>query len=101
MVKIEAKGKIYGLGTIVVCEIGENGHLSATFDGKRDQGMWQKLVSLLKRKFIVAGSYAPSNAYSSINIYNVLKYHLFDDPPQVEVLEGEIEFMPGEEGVIY
>lgn len=69
------------------------------FNGKPNEIEMKFLDADLQMKPVYPGAYVPTDAYEDANIYNVLKYHYFDDDPDIQA-EG-LAPIESEEGTVY
>lgn len=98
MDKVTATGTLFGQTIKVECEK-RDGDLVLDFDG-RENAFFEKIAREgLEDVRPVGGTYFPP-ANSLLNAYNYFQYYFFDKLTSIEI-EGEIEEVPYEEGVIY
>lgn len=95
MGKITATGKKYGFKLTVEFELNK-----VLFNGQKDKLLEDDLTELLENPKAIGGTYYPPFD-SLLNAYNILRYHFFDEPTEEITVEGELEEIPYEEGIIY
>lgn len=98
MSKITGTGKIHGVLTTVTCEF-VDGEIIINFDDIKIACYENSFRNELKQHYSIGGTYYPKEN-SMLNVLNVLENHFFDYPIKAEI-EGYIDPIPFEEGIIY
>lgn len=95
---IKATGTFENRPLTVSCVENEK-DLIFLFDNHFDSVKEKRIKEEMKKRHIIAGSFSPEE-HSMLNVKNVLEFYFFDKLVSLEV-EGDIEELPFEEGVIY
>lgn len=99
MTELQANGIFMGLKMEVKAKL-EGEDLKVTFDGEENKPLRKYLIKLLNEKRIVAGTYQPEKAFSSINLFFTLQDRFFDNKATVKLVSGEMDEIP-DEGKVY
>lgn len=97
MIEIRAQGIREGKGVLVECDFTGDG-IEFLFNGSQDIDLEGAIRDEMEEHHPMAGTYFPET--EKLNLINVLDGYFFDSNPDIEV-EGEVETMPNEEGLIY
>lgn len=96
MTIIKATGKRNNKKIVVVCEC-DNEKADFAFDGEQNIRMAAEILVKVSTA-VIGGTYYPETL--PLKILAVLESDFFDFPPAISV-EGELEEIPGEKGVVY
>ena len=99
MGKIFAAGIFEGTYTEVTAVL-KSGEISITQEGVVNPNLQAYFDYLNSRSYPVGGTYFPLKN-SLLSLYNLLANYFFDSQTEPIVLEGELEQLPYEEGIIY
>lgn len=100
MAKVKASGTFFGEKVTITCEE-LDGDLLIDFDGKENDYLEELFRKELSVKHIIAGSYVPMTDEEMSNVINVLQFYTFEENHPEIIVEGEIETLPFEGGVVY
>lgn len=98
MGKVTAMGVLFGQKIKVECEK-RDGEFVIDFDGKENELLERIARDGLAQERPIAGTYFPP-ADSLLNAYNYFQYYFFDELETIDV-DGDIEEIPFEKGVVY
>lgn len=99
MTLITAKGKVNGREFTVHCKM-IDGEVCTLFNRQEHPLLEQRFRDELEKRYPVAGTFYPE-VESLTNALEVLRYHFFDDEPEITV-DGVIkETIPYKPGRIY
>lgn len=99
MTTIKAIGQYHEQTVEVMCiDMGDG--LQFLFNMGKDPALEAVFRRILKERHPVAGTFSPEEE-SMLNVLNVIQYHFFDDAPSSVQVDGDIEEMPYEDGMIY
>ena len=97
MVKITAKGVLEGREISALCT-GGNGRYQICLNNC-DESHKTMVLESLRQEHAVGGTYWPKKN-TMLHVYNTLQNYTFDKLIEIEC-DGELEEIPGEEGVVY
>lgn len=98
MTIVKAKGKLQN-GVFDVLVKKENDVISLTFNGEKDALLMEMLKARINAASPIGGTYYPDET-EILAYYHSLKTNFFDELMDISV-EGELETIPYEEGLIY
>lgn len=99
MTKIIAEGIYIGVPLQVTC-YKKGKEIVVDFNGDKNEEIETEFKRMLKRCYAIGGTYFPP-VDSMLNVVNVLKHRFFDSRPTMIKVDGELEPIPYEDGVIY
>lgn len=98
MTTITARGMFDQRETEVICAE-RDGDMTFLFDKHKDMIKEDYIRSEMAKRHLIAGTYTPE-MNSMLNVLNVIQFHFFDDPPDINTT-GDFEEMPSDDGVVY
>lgn len=98
MAKIIAKGKKNGKAITVECDCDDYG-ASMLFNGAKNTNYEAEVIMAALSGVAIGGTYYPETL--PLQIVAALENSFFDRRPSSLDVDGEIEQIPGEEGVVY
>lgn len=96
--KIEAVGNVNGVKTTVVCE-GDGEQFNYLFNGVENDELRELLRIRTEENHPIGGTYYPQTW--ALKLVATLDGWFFDSPPKRLDVDGEIESIPYEKGLIY